>query len=68
LAASPNPFRVEALVELAKQHEHRTKNLALALEMTRAALELEDTAALRRREDRLVLRTSRSTAKSARFL
>jgi len=56
LAGSPNPFRVEALVELAKQYEHRTKDLARALEMTRVALALEDTDALRRREDRLARR------------
>lgn len=64
LAGSPNPFRVEALVELAKQHEHRTKNLALALEMTRAALALEDTAALRRREDRLARRAKHAKTRA----
>src|SRR5262249_49678904 len=62
LAGSPNPFRVEALVELAKHHEHRTKNVALALEMTRAALALEDTDALRRREDRLARRRKTKAA------
>jgi uncharacterized protein YprB with RNaseH-like and TPR domain len=60
LAGSPNPFRVEALVELAKMHEHCTKNLTLALEMTRTALELEDSVALRKREDRLARRTASS--------
>jgi urease accessory protein UreF len=73
LGASPNPFRVEALVELAKHYEHREKDLARALETTRAALALEDTAELRAREHRLgrrqskgrpKVKISRSTAKS----
>jgi uncharacterized protein YprB with RNaseH-like and TPR domain len=53
LAGSRNPFRVRALEELAKHYEHREKNYAMALEMTRSALALEDTAEIRRREDRL---------------
>ena len=51
-----NPFRVRALEELAKHHEHRTKDYAQALEFTRAALELEDSAGLRKREERLARR------------
>jgi hypothetical protein len=59
LAATRNPFRVRALEELAKHYEHREKNYAMALEMTRSALELEDTPEIRRREARLVTRASR---------
>ena len=53
LAGSRNPFRVRALEELAKHYEHREKNYAMALEMTRSALAFEDTPEVRRREDRL---------------
>jgi uncharacterized protein YprB with RNaseH-like and TPR domain len=61
LAATRNPFRVPALEELAKHHEHRQKDLARALETTRAALDHigvnhEGSPALRRREQRLVRR------------
>ena len=53
LAAARNPFRVKALEELAKHYEHREKNPALALQMTRSAREHADSAELRRREERL---------------
>jgi uncharacterized protein YprB with RNaseH-like and TPR domain len=56
LAESRNPYRVRALEELAKHYEHRERNHAMALEMTRNALVLEDTSALRRREERLKAR------------
>ncbi|MGD0497197.1 MAG: ribonuclease H-like domain-containing protein [Bryobacteraceae bacterium] len=56
LAASRNPYRVRALEELAKHYEHRERNYAMALEMTRNALALEDTPAIRRREERLQAR------------
>ncbi len=69
LAAVRNPFRVRALEELAKHYEHRQKDRERALEMTRAALEHEDTPALRRREERLLQRIKRlSTAKARRLL
>jgi hypothetical protein len=48
------------LEELAKHHEHRTKDRALALELTRRALELDDSAALRKREERLAKRSAAS--------
>ena len=54
LAVSRNPFQARALEELAKHYEHRAKDIAKALEMTRAALALADSTALRRREQRLV--------------
>lgn len=59
LAQSRNPFRVRALEELAKRYEHRERNYAMALEMTRAALAIEDTPQLRHREDRLRSRQTR---------
>lgn len=69
LAAVRNPFRIPALEELAKHYEHRQKDPARALETTRTALAYEDTPALRRREQRLVRRTtSRSTVKRRRLL
>ena len=64
LAAARNPFRVRAIEELAKHHEHRTRNRAEALRWTRAARELEDSADLSRREARLErkLSTARTRA------
>jgi uncharacterized protein len=59
LAASANLFRVRALEEIAKHYEHRQKNCAMALDFTRQALDLEETPALRRREERLKSRLSR---------
>ena len=58
LAAARNPFRPRALEELAKHYEHREKNHAMALQMTRSALALEDSPALRKREQRLVRKVS----------
>jgi uncharacterized protein YprB with RNaseH-like and TPR domain len=69
LAAAPNPFRIPAFEELAKHYEHRVKDPARALETTRAALAHADTPGLRKREERLVRRTtSRSTVKRRRLL
>jgi tetratricopeptide (TPR) repeat protein len=53
LTASPNPYRAHGFAQLAKYYEHRERNYALALEMTRSARELEDSPALAQREDRL---------------
>jgi uncharacterized protein YprB with RNaseH-like and TPR domain len=53
LAASRNPWRGAAFVELAKYYERRERNYALALEMTRSAQELEPSEALQRRAARL---------------
>jgi hypothetical protein len=60
LAASRNPYRVRALEALAKHYEHAERNCAMALEMTRAALEIEVSPALRRREQRLKTRMERT--------
>ena len=59
LAGSRNPYRVKAYGELAKHYEHREKNYAMALEMARNALALEDTPTIRRREQRLQTRVER---------
>jgi uncharacterized protein len=53
LAASPNPWRAAAFVELAKYYERRERNYALALEMTRSASDLEPSEALEKRAARL---------------
>ena len=66
LAGCGNPFRTPALEELAKYYEHRERNYAMALEMTRAALEIEPTSTLQRREARL--RKRLSTPKTERLL
>ena len=59
LAAAPGAYRVRALEELAKFYEHRERNYAMALEMTRTALSLADTPAIRRREERLKARVNK---------
>src|SRR4029079_6836485 len=59
LAASRNPYRVRALEALAKHYEHHERNYAMALEMTRSAMALEDTPEIRRREERLRNRLGR---------
>jgi hypothetical protein len=64
LAGSGNPFRVRALEELAKHHEHRLKDRARALEFTQAARALADSPGLGRREARL-LKRARAAGKRA---
>lgn len=56
LAACRNPYRLRAYEELAKHYEHRERNYAMALTMTRGALAECDTEPLRRRERRLLER------------
>jgi len=64
LATGRHPFRARALEGLAKHYEHRERNYAMALEMTRSAQSLEDSVSLRRREERLRARLAGSrTAK-----
>jgi len=58
LAAARNPYRVSAFEELAKYYERRERNYAMALQMTRSALFLEDSEPMRRREQRLRMRLS----------
>jgi len=57
LAACKNAFRVKALEELAKHHEHHSKDYAQALNATQKAIALENSAALRKREERLLKKT-----------
>jgi uncharacterized protein YprB with RNaseH-like and TPR domain len=63
LAASRNPHRVAALEELAKHYEHRERNCGMALEFTCEALRFENTAALRRRHERLQRRASAASSR-----
>lgn len=56
LGAWPNPHRVAALIELAKHYERRRRDYARALELTRAAIAVKDSADLRHREARLLRR------------
>ena len=63
LAASRNPWRASAFVELAKYYEHRERNYAMALEMTRKALALDPSDATRRRLNRLEKRVAPRTGK-----
>jgi uncharacterized protein YprB with RNaseH-like and TPR domain len=60
LSASRNPFRVRALEELAKHYEHQEKNYPRALDFTREALDHEDSPELRKREERLSRRCTRT--------
>lgn len=61
LADAPNGFRLAALEELAKYYEHRARDYARALEVTRAAVEASADGALwQRRVARLERRIGRS--------
>lgn len=60
LASGRNPYRVPALEALAKHYEHHERNYAMALEMTRSALEDCDTPAIRHREERLKRRLEKA--------
>ena len=60
LAECRNKFRVQAMEELAKHYEHREKDHTRALELTRAALALEETASLQKREERLRTRARKA--------
>ncbi|MEN6608627.1 MAG: ribonuclease H-like domain-containing protein [Bryobacteraceae bacterium] len=59
LAGIRNNFRVMALEELAKHHEHCERDYTTALEFTNTALQLADTAELRHRAERLKRRLAR---------
>lgn len=67
LAGSRNAYRARALAELAKHYEHGERNYAMALEMTRKAMSLEETANLRKRERRLVERLARPRTRKLRL-
>jgi uncharacterized protein YprB with RNaseH-like and TPR domain len=53
LTLSPNPFRIRAYEELAMHYEHRERSFAMALECVRAARQIGDSEALRKRHERL---------------
>jgi uncharacterized protein YprB with RNaseH-like and TPR domain len=53
LAESRNPDRARALEALAKHYEHRERNYAMALELTRTSLEISESPERRKREARL---------------
>lgn len=53
LAGCRNPFRVQALAELAKYYEHRERNYSMALEFTQQALAAAGSDELRHRAARL---------------
>ncbi len=63
LAGCKNPFRAKAYEELAKYFEHTAKDYARALDFTRAALELDDSEEVRKREQRLVTRVASAAPK-----
>lgn len=66
LSTVRNPFQAQAYERLAMHYERREKNPALALEMTLAALAIEDSEALRKRAERL--RGKLSAPKAGRLL
>lgn len=59
LAASPNAFQVRAFEELAKYYEHRERNYAMALEMSRCAQALGAAPEVDRRVERLRARVAK---------
>ncbi len=58
LSTAPNRFRAGSYERLAIHYERNEKNLAMALEMTRATRAIEDSPELMKRETRLAARTS----------
>lgn len=61
LAQSNNPYRAQALEELAIHYEHREKNLALALEFTEAAHAAKSPSpTIARRRERLTSKLAKS--------
>jgi hypothetical protein len=64
LAAARNPFRVKSLEELAKHHEHRSKDREQALHLTREARALADSPELERREARLMRHAAKHTGQA----
>jgi uncharacterized protein YprB with RNaseH-like and TPR domain len=65
LAMSRNPFRARAFEELAKHYEHGERDCVMALEMTRNALAVEESAGRRKREERLVRRVGRARPRNS---
>lgn len=67
LARTKNPYRAEALEELAKYYEHTEKNLFMALECTVEAQGLERTEELAHRRDRLERKIAAGELKQQRL-
>jgi uncharacterized protein YprB with RNaseH-like and TPR domain len=59
LAASRNPYRCQALEELAKHYEHSERNYAMALDFTLTALKHQPSEALHHRRSRLEQRLAK---------
>lgn len=66
LSTVQNSWRAQAYERLAVHYEHREKNYVMALEMTRAALAIEQSEDLRKREARLVRKAE--TPRAGRLL
>jgi tetratricopeptide (TPR) repeat protein len=64
LSLSPNPFRVRAYEELAMHYEHRERSFPMALECVRAARNIADSEALRKRHLRLEAKHAGRTPKT----
>lgn len=65
LTASSNPYQARAYEELAKHYERRERDYSAALDMTRRARSLADTAEIQRREQRLIARVEKLSARQA---
>jgi hypothetical protein len=63
LAASPNAFQARGFEELAKFYEHRERNYAMALEMSRHAQTIGGSPEVDRRVERLRTRLAKKGPK-----
>ena len=63
-----NDYRVPALEELAKHHEHHTKDLSQALGLTRRAKRIGPSPELQHRESRLEKRLAKQQQQEAALL
>jgi uncharacterized protein YprB with RNaseH-like and TPR domain len=63
LSLSPNAFRARAYEELARHYEHRERSFGMAIECVRAARQITDSDALRKRHERLVNKCATPAAK-----
>lgn len=60
LTLSPNPYRARAWEDLGKYYERRERNFGMALECVREARRLEDSEALKSRQERLEARLAKT--------
>ncbi len=61
LTLSPNPYRGRAWQELAKHYERAERNFAMAIECVREARRVEDSEALKMRQQRLEARLEKNS-------